>query len=68
MVGAWKRRQDWLALGVFGSGIGLALIGVLLPVWVDDTVSIVWWALLAIVLAAPLKIKETYERKKRTSK
>ena len=68
MVGAWKRRQDWLALGVFGGGIGLALIGVLLPVWVDDTVSIVWWALLAIVLATPLKIKGTYERKKRTSK
>jgi hypothetical protein len=30
------------------SGIGLALIGLLLPVWVDDTVSIVWWGLAAI--------------------
>lgn len=47
----WKRRKNWLALGVFASGIGLALIGLLLPVWVDDTVSIVWWGLAALALA-----------------
>jgi len=47
----WKRRADWLALGVFSSGIGLALIGLLLPVWVDDTVAIIWWGLAAVALA-----------------
>jgi len=47
----WKKRKDWLALGVLASGIGLAVIGLLLPVWVDDTVSIVWWGLAAIALA-----------------
>lgn len=47
----WRRRDDWLALGVLASGIGLAAIGLLLPVWVDDTVSIVWWGLAAIALA-----------------
>ena len=46
----WRRREDWLALGVFASGIALAVIGLLLPVWVDDTVSIVWWGLAAIVI------------------
>ena len=46
----WRRRQDWLALGVLASGIGLALIGLLLPVWVDDTVAIIWWGLAAIVI------------------
>jgi general stress protein CsbA len=46
----WKRRQDWLALGVFASGAALALIGLLLPVWVDDTVSIIWWGMAAIAL------------------
>jgi hypothetical protein len=46
----WARRQDYLSLGVFASGIGLALIGLLLPVWVDDTVAIIWWGLAAIVL------------------
>ena len=45
----WQRRRDWLALAVLASGIGLALIGLLLPVWVDDTVSIIWWGLAAIV-------------------
>ena len=52
----WKHRQDWLALGVLASGIGLALIGILLPVWVDDTVSIIWWGL------AGLAIGGTYGR------
>lgn len=47
----WRGRQDWLSLGVFASGVGLALIGLLLPVWVDDTVAIVWWGLAAIALA-----------------
>ena len=47
----WLRRKEWLALGVFASGIGLAMIGLLLPVWVDDTVAIVWWGLAAMVVA-----------------
>lgn len=51
----WQQRRDWVALGVFASGIGLGLIGLLLPVWADDTVSIVWWGLAGLVLA-----KEAY--------
>lgn len=46
----WARRTDWLALAVFASGLGLAFIGLLLPVWADDTVSIIWWGLAAISL------------------
>ena len=52
MVRLYRRRADWLALGVFASGLGLAVIGLLLPVWVDDTVSIVWWGLAALALGA----------------
>jgi len=48
--GLWRRRADWFALGVFASGIGLILIGLLLPVWVDDTVAIIWWGLAAVAL------------------
>jgi hypothetical protein len=51
----WRVRSDWLSLGVFASGIGLALIGLLLPVWADDTVAIVWWGLAAISLAKERK-------------
>ena len=46
----WERRASWLALGVFASGLGLAIIGLLLPVWVDDTVAIIWWGLAAFVI------------------
>lgn len=46
----WRRRSDWLACGAFASGVGLALIGLLLPVWADDTVGLVWWGLAAVAL------------------
>lgn len=46
----WRERADWLALAVLASGLGLALIGVLLPVWVDDTVSIIWWGLAGVII------------------
>ena len=46
----WQNRRDWFALGLWASGVGLAVIGLLLPVWADDTVGIVWWGLAAIAL------------------
>lgn len=51
MYRLWLSRTDRWALGLFACGVGLALIGILLPVWADDTVSIVWWGLTAAVLA-----------------
>lgn len=51
MAALWKRRKNWLSLAVFASGLGLAFIGILLPVWVDETVAIIWWGLVAIALA-----------------
>lgn len=53
----WLRRTDWLALGLLGSGIGLGLVGILLPVWTDDTISLIWWGLAGVALAASLKEK-----------
>jgi hypothetical protein len=50
LAGLWRRRRDWLALGVLASGIGIALIAVLLPIWADDTVAIIWWGLAALAL------------------
>jgi len=47
----WHRRRNWYALGLFASGIGLALIGVVLPVWTDDTIAIIWWGLAGTALA-----------------
>lgn len=59
MIRVWRKRQDWLALGVIASGIGLGLIGLLLPVWTDDTVSIVWWGLAAIAVSGGKNGKTT---------
>lgn len=46
----WRWRQDWLAMAVFASGVGLAAIGFWLHVWSDDPLSITWWALAGVVL------------------
>ena len=53
----WQSRSDWLSIGVFASGVSLAVIGFLLPVWVDDTVSIVWWGLAALALSPQIYLK-----------
>ncbi|MEO5949770.1 MAG: O-antigen ligase family protein [Candidatus Saccharimonas sp.] len=55
MVALWHRRASWLAIGVWASGISLAFIGLVLPVWVDDTMSIIWWGLAALVIALETK-------------
>jgi len=46
----WRGRKDWFVLGVFAGGVALALIGLIQPVWVDETVAIIWWGLAAIAL------------------
>lgn len=46
----WRVRQYWLALGVFTAGLGMAVIGLVLPVWADDTVSLLWWGLAGIAI------------------
>jgi len=48
----WHHRRDYLALGLFASGIGMVLIGLLLPVWVDDTVAIIWWGLAGVAVGS----------------
>lgn len=58
----WTRRQSALALGVFASGVGLAIIGLLLPVWTDDAVSITWWGLAAVAIATNVVTKTTHKK------
>ena len=59
----WRRRAQWLALGVFASGVGIAIAGLFLPVWADDTVSIIWWGLAAVALAAPVAVVKNAKKK-----
>jgi O-antigen ligase len=54
----WINRRDYLSFGLVVSGIGLSLIGLLLPVWADDTVAIVWWGLAGLAVGYMLKRKD----------
>jgi hypothetical protein len=51
----WQCRASAFALGTFATGWGLALIGLLLPVWTDDTVSMIWWGMAGVALASGVK-------------
>ncbi|MES2876011.1 MAG: O-antigen ligase family protein [Patescibacteria group bacterium] len=51
LIELWRRRSGWPALGLFASGIGLALIGMLLPVWADETVALIWWGVAGALIA-----------------
>lgn len=62
----WRQRAQRLALAVFASGVGIAFAGLFLPVWVDDTVSIIWWGLAAIMVAVPVVQSKVTSKKKRT--
>lgn len=64
----WRQRADWLALGVLASGIALGAIGLLQPVWVDDTVSIVWWGLAAVALTTGGKNAGRTKAKQKTAR
>src|SRR3989338_9198659 len=64
----WQLRRQWFAVGVAAVGIGLAAIGLLQPVWADDTISIVWWGLAAIALTASTTANAAAKRKKSHAK
>lgn len=53
----WQQRNDWLALGVFLSGIGLSIASLFLPVFADDVIALVWWGLSALIMARPFDRK-----------
>ena len=48
----WIARSTWYARGLFASGVGLTVIGVLLPVWADESVALIWWALAGATIAS----------------
>lgn len=50
LVKLWCRQSDWLSIAIFASGTGLSVIGLFLPVFVDDVVSMLWWGLAGLVI------------------
>jgi hypothetical protein len=59
---ALQSKKDWLAMAMVSSGVGLAVIGMILPVFADDTVSIIWWGLAGLALGS------YYQRKRHDKK
>lgn len=57
----WQKRADYLALALFATGLGYAFIGLMQPVWVDDTVSMVWWGMAAVLIATSEGYKKQRE-------
>jgi len=46
----YRNVRDWASKALFAGGIGLLVIGLLLPVFADDTIAYVWWGLAGAVL------------------
>jgi hypothetical protein len=46
----WQYRREWHARAMLASGLAMLVIGLLLPVWADDTVALVWWGMTGGVL------------------
>jgi hypothetical protein len=64
---ALQSKKDWLAMAVASSGIGLAVIGIILPVFADDTVSIIWWGLAGLALGSYYQRNQHDKKAKTTS-
>lgn len=47
----YKRRNDNLALILFASFCGIAVINIVSHAWMDDTLTLLWWGLAGIALS-----------------
>lgn len=55
----WLLRNSSWALGIFASGIALAIVGILLPVWADDTIGLLWWGIAGAIIGEGYGKKRT---------
>lgn len=63
----YRERSSWLGAALLASGIGLAVIGLLLPVWTDETVSITWWALAGSIIGSSYAKRTRQQKTARTA-
>lgn len=51
----YRDKKYIFALAIFSVGVGCFLVGFVLPVWMDDTVAIVWWGLAGSIIGSKLE-------------
>ena len=56
--GLWLKRRDSLSLALLASLVGISLVGLLSHVWVDDTLSYLWWGLAGVALSGYFRKNE----------
>jgi hypothetical protein len=47
----WQRRDQYLALGLLASLIGISFVNLLSHAWRDDTLALLWWGLAGVALS-----------------
>lgn len=66
LFGLWRARADWLCLGVGAAGVGMIVIGMLLPVWADDVVGLYWWGIAGLALGSSATLTSICQPHKKT--
>lgn len=51
----YRNAADWRAVVLFAGGLGFVVIGLLLPVFTDDTIAYLWWGLAGAFIATHRK-------------
>lgn len=63
----WLRRQQAWVFGLLISGVALSVIGIVLPIWTDDTLAITWWGIAGALVATSWPTHATKIRRKKSS-
>lgn len=54
----WQRRNQALALGLFASLLGLAVVNMLSHAWADPTLAYLWWGLAGIAMTIKIPVNK----------
>lgn len=63
----WLDRKSGLSLAVLATGVGMAVIGLVLPVWADDTIGLLWWGVAGVAAAIAMSGAPRSSQKQRKS-
>lgn len=48
----WSIKNNWLAVSLMSSFLGITVASMFWPVWSDETVSYIWWGVTGLVLGS----------------